>query len=371
MTTVPFKRNLQLDFLRFVGVFLVVVSHLPFHDESSFGAVISVIQTGGWIGVDLFFMLSGYLIAGLMIKEYKAHGSFNIRLFLIRRGFKIYPAYYFFIFYQFFYSIYVNHRPQSLERLWHEFFFFANYSKNNNGHLWSISVEEHFYVFLAIAFVIMIKFGKVNFKTMLGIYLVLLAVGLGCRTYNYFAYPNYDFDRDYTRSHLRFDAMFFGVLIAFVANYRQQLLNRILANKLRPVFFVLCVLFLSTNFIFGRWDHRILSVVHLSVNPICFGYIMVCLMDTQQIGFLKTIKPFAYIGMYSYSIYLFHIHFLYLSVRLFERNSFLFYSSYIVFALVGGILVSKAIEYPFLKIRERLFPSKSLQGRGEVEGLKV
>lgn len=358
MTTVPFKRNLQLDFLRFVGVFLVVVSHLPFHDESAFGAVISVMQVGGWVGVDLFFVLSGYLIAGLMIKEYKAHGTFNIRLFLIRRGFKIYPAYYFFIFYQFFYSIYVNHRPQRLERLWHEFFFFANYSKNNNGHLWSISVEEHFYVFLAIAFVVMIKFKKVNFKTMLGIYIALLVVGVGCRLYNYIAFSNYDFDREYTRSHLRFDAMFFGVLIAFVANYRQQLMQKILSNPLRRLYVVLCLMFLATNFIFGRWDQRIISVINLSLNPVCFGYLMVCLIDTHQKGFLKSIRPLSYIGMYSYSIYLFHIHFLYLSVRLFEKNTFFFYSSYLVFALVGGIVVSKAIEYPFLKIRERFFPSK-------------
>ncbi len=352
------KRNLQLDFLRFIGVLLVVVHHLPFHDESAFGSFISVVQTGGWIGVDLFFVLSGYLIAGLMIKEYNANQSFNIRLFLIRRGFKIYPAYYFFIIYQFLYSAYFGRYHQQINRLWHEVFFFANYKKNNNGHLWSISVEEHFYVFLAIAFVLMIRFKKVNFKTMFGLYLVLLIIGLTCRTYNFISYPNYDFDRDYTRSHLRFDAMFFGVLIAFIANYRKHWMERILLSKLKPIYLILCIMFLATNFIYGRYDHRMISVINLSVNPICFGYLMVCLINYKGANFLKMIRPLSYIGMFSYSIYLFHIHFLYLSVRLFERNTFLFYSSYIVFAFVGGILVAKCIEYPVLKLRERYFPSR-------------
>lgn len=352
------KRNLQLDFLRFCGVALVVIHHVPFHDSTAFGAIISFLQTGGWIGVDLFFMLSGYLIASLIIKEYQANQTFNIKLFLIRRGFKIYPAYYFLIIYQFWYSANFAKHHQSLTRFFHEFFFIANYTKNNNGHLWSISVEEHFYVLLAIAFVIMIKFKKVNFKTMLVLYLMLLAIGVGFRTYNWFTYGNYDFDRDYTRSHLRFDAMFFGVLIAFLANYRKACMQRLKAYKYKPIIFVLCILFLLTNFIYGRWDHPWQGIISLSLNPICFGYIMVCMLDYHNPTFIKIIKPLAYIGTYSYSIYLFHIHFLGLALKLYHFGKPVFYISYIVFALVGGIIVSKCIEYPFLKIRERYFPNR-------------
>lgn len=352
------KRNLQLDFLRFLGVFLVVVHHYPFHDESAFGSVISVIQTGGWIGVDLFFVLSGYLIAGLMIKEYQAKGSFNIRLFLIRRGFKIYPAYYFFILYQFIYTFYVDNYSLKLERVLREVFFIANYGKSNNGHLWSISVEEHFYVFLAIAFLIMINLKKVNFKTMLGLYLALLVIGLSCRIYNYISYPVYDFDRDYTRSHLRFDAMFFGVLIAFLVNYRKHFMERLLASKWKPICFIGCVLFLATNFIYGRYDHRLISVVSLSLNPICFGYMMICLIHYNQNVFLKFIRPLSNVGMYSYSIYLFHIHFISVTALYFQKNTFGFYATYFLLALIGGVIVSKVIEYPFLKLRERFFPNK-------------
>jgi len=351
------KRSLQLDFLRFIGVILVVVHHVPFSDKSSFGKFISVVQTGGWVGVDLFFVLSGYLIAGLMIKEYKTNQSFNLRLFLIRRGFKIYPAYYFFITYQFFYRAYFTDYPQRLNRFFHEVFFIANYEKNNNGHLWSISVEEHFYVLLAIVFVFMIKYKKLTIKTVFIFYLTLLVIGLTCRTYNLITYPKYDFDRDYTRSHIRFDAMFFGVLLAFLTSYKKDFITKLVRHQYRLWFLLICVSFIATNFIYGRYENRIISVVNLAVNPICFGYIMIFLVNYNQAKFLKLIKPLSFIGVYSYSIYLFHMHFLMLSLMLFKPASFGFYAGYVSLALIGGIVVSKCIEYPVLKIREKYFPS--------------
>ena len=51
----------------------------------------------GWAGVDLFFVLSGFLVSGLLFNEFKKSGQVNIKRFLIRRGFKIYPAFYIFL----------------------------------------------------------------------------------------------------------------------------------------------------------------------------------------------------------------------------------------------------------------------------------
>jgi peptidoglycan/LPS O-acetylase OafA/YrhL len=54
-------------------------------------------QRAGWIGVDLFFVLSGFLISNLLFSEYGDTGTINLGRFLLRRGLKIYPAYYFFV----------------------------------------------------------------------------------------------------------------------------------------------------------------------------------------------------------------------------------------------------------------------------------
>ena len=51
----------------------------------------------GWVGVDLFFVLSGFLVSGLLFQEYQRHGKIRVGRFLIRRGFKIYPSFYVFI----------------------------------------------------------------------------------------------------------------------------------------------------------------------------------------------------------------------------------------------------------------------------------
>src|SRR6266478_1802599 len=82
-------RNKRLDILRCIAVFSVMILHgniWPF-----FGNI-------GWVGVDLFFVLSGFLISGLLFSEYKTRSSISFRRFFIRRGLKIYPAFYLFLF---------------------------------------------------------------------------------------------------------------------------------------------------------------------------------------------------------------------------------------------------------------------------------
>jgi len=353
------SRNLQLDFLRFVGVFLVLVHHLPEVTTTFFGKLIVCIQIGGWVGVDLFFVLSGYLVTGLIVKEYRTYGSFDAKRFLVRRGFKIYPSYYFLIIYQFLFSYFLTHYPQSWSGLLHEATFTANYFYSNNTHLWSISVEEHFYFLLSFLFVFLIALKKVNFKVILNIYLLLLFSGLGFRLLNYFNYTDYNFERDYTQSHYRFDGLFFGSLIAFVSYYKPYIIEKITNNKFTSFYISCSLLFLSTNFILRREAHPLISVVNLALNPICFGYLLIVLLDFNKKIFLTLIKPFSYIGMYSYSIYLFHIHFLFFCDKYLTKGTYLYYTTYLGLAIFGGILLSKCIEYPIIRYRERYFPSKS------------
>ncbi|BAU55407.1 acyltransferase family protein [Mucilaginibacter gotjawali] len=355
------KRNVQLDFLRFVGVFLVMVNHIYVKGDSILDNVFKVIRVGGWSGVDLFFVLSGYLVSGLIIKEHKLYGSFNASRFLIRRGFKIYPTYYIFILFSFFLGIYsksVTHKP-TLAGLFHESVFVANYFSLNNSHLWSISVEEHFYFALALVFLLLLKYKKVQLKSFVLIYIFLLVIGIGFRLYNYFTYSDYDFPRDYTKSHFRFDALFFGVLIAYLVNFKEEFITYILNHKYKIFFVILSVILLSTNFIFDREHYHIVSVFNLAFNPICYGYLMVVIIHIDKGAFLKVISPLAYIGTYSYSIYLFHRLFDNIAIHAFKNGGIFYYLFYFSSAFIVGIIISKSIEYPIISIREKYFPSRS------------
>ncbi len=84
MTTSPPDRLFALDLLRGVAIALVVAFHSPG------GEAIRV----GWVGVDLFFVLSGFLISGLLFKELDRTGTIVAWRFWLRRGFKIWPAYF-------------------------------------------------------------------------------------------------------------------------------------------------------------------------------------------------------------------------------------------------------------------------------------
>lgn len=75
----------HIDFLRGIAILLVLLRH-----KFLFQATTNI----GWIGVDLFFVLSGFLVSGLLFKEQIQHGQIKPIRFLIRRGFKIYPIYY-------------------------------------------------------------------------------------------------------------------------------------------------------------------------------------------------------------------------------------------------------------------------------------
>lgn len=91
-----FMRITSIDFLRGVAVLLVVFRHIYFEP---------VLVTVGWIGVDLFFVLSGFLVSNLLFQEYKQTQTVKPIRFLIRRGFKIYPLFYLMIFLLFFIQV--------------------------------------------------------------------------------------------------------------------------------------------------------------------------------------------------------------------------------------------------------------------------
>lgn len=81
------NRLREIDFLRGIAIVLVLFRHT---------FLFRYTITMGWIGVDLFFVLSGFLVSGLLFKEYIKYGYLRPGRFLIRRGFKIYPVYYLF-----------------------------------------------------------------------------------------------------------------------------------------------------------------------------------------------------------------------------------------------------------------------------------
>lgn len=149
-------RNQSLDVLRGVAILMVIGFHALYWQESLLHNRLAIaIAEIGWSGVDLFFVLSGFLISGLLFDDYRKNGSLNLKRFWFRRAFKILPPLYVFLGTEvILISIYGLRVP------WKTYagaaLFFYNYLPLQDklllavDHTWTLCVEEHFYLSLPL-----------------------------------------------------------------------------------------------------------------------------------------------------------------------------------------------------------------------------
>jgi peptidoglycan/LPS O-acetylase OafA/YrhL len=156
----------ELDGLRFLAFAMVFYYHCNRNFRADFGATSNVLAVGeaGWAGVDLFFVLSSFLITLLLLREKERFGAVSLRSFWVRRTLRIWPLYYFYV--AIYYLVYPKVTAVALfppagspayESLFHDallptLFFVLNIEYTLNpgvpgSVLWSISAEEQFYLF--------------------------------------------------------------------------------------------------------------------------------------------------------------------------------------------------------------------------------
>jgi peptidoglycan/LPS O-acetylase OafA/YrhL len=212
------KRIKQLDALRTLAIFMVLSFHFGHMTNSPV-----IFRQIGWSGVDLFFILSGFLISGLLFREYKFSGHIRVGHFLAKRSMKLYPAYYVLVLGSIAIAMYFG-SPYKWNAIWPSIVFVQNYVLSDGiwYHLWSMAVEEHFYILLPVAFWLATKhsknpFGKLPHVT--GGVIVFCLIGR-CVLPLHLGY-----------SHLRFDGLAFGVLIAYLWEFRPEVINQVIRSR--------------------------------------------------------------------------------------------------------------------------------------------
>src|SRR5947209_3439497 len=135
------RRIPSLDGLRAISITLVMLSHLLKWKHIS----VAVLGAYGSLGVFIFFVLSGYLITNLLLREYQRTSTISLRDFYLRRAFRIFPAAFVFLV-----VVIVLYRHQMT---WFHVAAAVLYVANMDitrpwifGHLWSLSIEEQFYL---------------------------------------------------------------------------------------------------------------------------------------------------------------------------------------------------------------------------------
>ncbi len=146
-TVLPFHHYRHLDGFRGIAILLVLVGHAVAFDGSAINALCNLKYVAG-LGVSLFFVLSGFLITGLLCREDRRTGTLDLRRFYVRRSLRIFPAFYCLM--AVMSILMMCHLITDLS--WGAFFISAFYLRNifikgySLAHVWSLSMEEQFYL---------------------------------------------------------------------------------------------------------------------------------------------------------------------------------------------------------------------------------
>ncbi|HEX4627877.1 MAG TPA: acyltransferase [Gemmatimonadales bacterium] len=374
MTRVP-----QLDVARGVAVFLVLGRHMQLPSEQAASAVRAAAALWyqvGWIAIDLFFVLSGFLIAGLLFTEYQKHGSLRIGRFLIRRGFKIYPAFYVFLVASVLFSTYESPLTRDLvQRVLAEALYVQNYLPPLWGPTWSLAVEEHFYLLLAVVLFVLVRRGRSQDNPFGGlVYLIvgLAVVALILRIATPPTHP-YSYRKHFFPTHLRLDSIAWGVLLSYLYHFRREQLLAFLERR-RWMIAVASIALIAPPFIWPLEQSRFINTLGLTFLD--WGFAGLLILSLSHSPSLRVplgaplLRGVAAIGFYSYSIYLWHMPVIsWLMPHLRRRGVFDFSNATLAFTLdlavytIGsialGIVMARIVEGPALRLRDRLFASRS------------
>ncbi len=363
MTNPPIQRLAQLDFLRAVAVVLVIGNHsaiCPPETNYLVNQITGVWYRGGWAGVDLFFVLSGFLIAGLLFNEYQKRGTIDLKRFLLRRGFKIYPAFWFLLLTTFLINV-LTGKTSNQAGFFNEILFVQNYYPGIWAHTWSLAVEEHFYIFLSLLFGIFLFLGRKSsgnsFAFIPKVFALLAFVCLALRFLTD-DFLGFSYEVNIEETHLRIDSLFFGVFLSYLWNFRGLAESEFL-RKHKLLIGLAGVGCFVPAFIFELSKTFWLETFGLTLLYLGGGFLLLALLKSD-FGANKFLRVVAEIGKYSYSIYLWNLPThagLMKFTNLAAENWFLYALIYWTVTLALGIGTAKLVEYPVLRLRDRLLPA--------------
>lgn len=362
-------RLIGLDLLRLVAIVLVLGRHmeLPAADwPEGWKWFLLTWHRGGWIGVDLFFVLSGFLISGLLFGEYKQRRVLSLRRFYTRRWWKIYPPFLALIVITVAVKLAYD-PPIDWKAFFAEIFFVQNYIPGLWGYTWSLAVEEHFYLLLPFTlFFLHQRRNKMSepLSPILVIAAVIAIVALILRVINAYYQPIYSHMAHLFPSHLRIDSLFFGVVISYFYHFHTDRFMQI-CYPIRKWLIVSGMIFLAPAFIFPIEETPFIYTLGFTIFYIGSGMLVVGVL-LSSIPNTRLVRLLGGMGGYSYSIYLWHTPMILWGVPLVDGlllGGGLGYGvrtvTYMIGSLLLGIFMSRLVEVPALRLRERWFPSST------------
>ena len=362
MTNNKSKYLPSIDSLRALAVLAVIIYHVDVN-----------YLPGGFLGVDLFFVLSGYLISSLIIKEYKKTGSLNLYNFYIRRARRLLPAVYFMITVVLVVMVMFNGvllKKSHLDAIFgyiyssnwwyifHKLDYFDSFgSQSPFKHLWSLAIEEQFYMIFPLLFLLINRKKKDKdgfYKLNRNFLYVILGVILVSLIAHIILFDINNISRIYFGTDTRAFSLLVGAVGAIL--YPIDKLNTKITpqeNLVYSVVSLISIAALITIMIYtseyNTWLYRggFLLVAIL-------GIIIIISSGKQHTVMAKLLsfKPVVFIGKISYSLYLWHFPVLVLTTPVSEigKPNIFFVVLRVILTFILAIISYALVETPIRKL---------------------
>ena len=362
----------SLEALRFFAFLKVFFFHVPIQLD---WPVLLYLKRGGGIGVDFFFVLSGFLITYLLVADKQARGQVDVRSFLIRRSLRIWPLFYAGVQLAFllpndladrwgFHTVSGGYVPD-----WRfSFTFLENYKMLLTDNFprttplpifWSLCIEEHFYLLWVLALFLVAR------RHILPFLLACLPLACACRYLEPFVFPNNtSMETNDLFTHL--DVFAIGGLLGYwVATNYAGFSARVNGLRLGWRYGLIALVVLAVVFqvevlpyVPGSW----FNVVRPIIVAALFALLVAMFLPAHS-AIQVTNPVLAYLGRISYGLYVFHIIAIHVIGLYCVRHDILIDTVSKNVLFVGGVFAATVaasslsfhyFELPFLRLRERL-----------------
>lgn len=357
-TKVEFHYIQSLDGVRAIAVLLVFF----YHAILIFPAF-NIHFNNGFLGVDIFFVLSGFLITSILLKEFDETQTINFKNFYARRFLRLTPAYWthlaiLFLFATYLFTSSITDILYSNQNFVYAIFYLTNWQRALHGsditgllsHTWSLAIEEQFYLIWTFFLFLLLRRMK-RFPIVLITAGIILGTAL-LRAYQWQGERSVDLL--YNAFNSRMDALLVGCLVGQLTAWK--FLPKNLNNSEWFNLLAICSLFIIVMFLLytSSYSSAFLYQGGFTIFALAVGVLIIWLTQCPKnlvSNILKT-QPLVWLGKTSYGIYLWH-SLVIAYVNQFSLPSFAKISIAIILTLIITSLCYYLIEQSFLKLKTK------------------
>jgi len=347
-----------LDLLRSLAIIFVIISHSKVF-FTPYYPILNDLSLFGYYGVEMFFVLSGFLIGGILIQNLEK--NISIKTFLLKRWFRTMPNYYLFLLLNFLVYTYFFHYPTGG---FNYIIFGQNFSSSLELYFfpesWSLTVEEWFYIFISILLYSMTYFFKNLKKSILLLILFIILSNTLFRAYTVYI-TNLSWDSDVRKVVIfRFDSLLYGVFAAYLYYFYREVWFR---YKYLSLSIALFLTLLNIYFFISFYPETInnsyfMKTYYFTITSLSIMFFLpylttLCWSNTYPI-FTKIVT---FISLISYSLYLSHFLLKDIFFKLVHINqiqiAILTWFTWIISSIIISSIIYKYYEKPLTNSRNK------------------